>query len=103
MVKSNLLKLTILFVTIIYLQACKSINEISVNKYLLEKNIISKNNEELINDPIKFLAVDKPNKKTLGIPFKLYFHQMAIEKPDSVFDDWLERKSKLKKKLNNLL
>lgn len=85
------------------LQACKSINEIAGNKYLLEKNIISKNNEELINDPIKFLAVDKPNKKTLGIPFKLYLHQMAIEKPDSVFDEWLERKSKRKKKLNNLL
>ena len=85
------------------LQACKSINEIAGNKYLLEKNIISKNNEELINHPIKFLAVDKPNKKTLGIPFKLYLHQMAIEKPDSVFDEWLERKSKRKKKLNNLL
>ena len=103
MVKSNLLKLTILFLTIMSLQACKSINEIAGNKYLLEKNIISKNNEELINDPIKFLAVDKPNKKTLGIPFKLYLHQMAIEKPDSVFDEWLERKSKRKKKLNNLL
>ena len=28
---------------------------------------------------------------------------MAVEKPDSLFDEWLDRKSKRKKLLNDLL
>ena len=103
MAQPNLSKLTILFLFIISVKSCKSIKEIAGDKYLLENNIILKNNEELINDPVKFIAIDKPNKKTLGIPFKLYLHEMAVEKPDSLFEEWLERKSKRKKLLNDLL
>ena len=103
MIQTSASKLTILFLLFLSLQACKSIEEITGEKYLLEKNIIYKNNEELINDPVKFLQVDKPNKKTLGIPFRLYLHEMASDQPDSIFDDWLYRKSKRKKRLDNLL
>ena len=103
MVKTSLSKLTILFLLLIFFEACKTINEIAGENYLLEKNIILKNNEELINDPIRFLSLDKPNKRILGIPFKLYLHEMASEKPDSIFEEWLRRKSKRKKFLNNIL
>ena len=103
MVKTSLSKLTILFLLLIFFEACKTINEIAGEKYLLEKNIIIKNNEELINDPIRFLSLDKPNKRILGIPFKLYLHEMASEKPDSIFEEWLRRKSKRKKLLNKIL
>ena len=103
MVKTSLSKLTILFLLLIFFEACKTINEIAGENYLLEKNIILKNNEELINDPIRFLSLDKPNKKILGIPFKLYLHEMASEKPDSIFEEWLRRKSKRKKLLNKIL
>ena len=103
MVQPFLSKLTILILFIISVESCKSIKDIAGDKYLLENNIIIKNDEELINDPIKFIAIDKPNKKTLGIPFKLYLHEMAVEKPDSLFEEWLGRKSKRKKLLNDLL
>ena len=103
MVKTSLSKLTILFLLLIFFEACKTINEIAGENYLLEKNIILKNNEELINDPIRFLSLDKPNKRILGIPFKLYLHEMASEKPDSIFEEWLRRKSKRKKLLNKIL
>ena len=102
MVKTSLSKLTILFLLLIFFEACKTINEIAGEKYLLEKNIIIKNNEELINDPIRFLSLDKPNKRILGIPFKLHLHEMASEKPDSIFEEWLRRKSKRKKLLNKI-
>ena len=103
MVKTSLSKLTILFLLLIFFEACKTINEIAGENYLLEKNIIIKNNEELINDPIRFLSLDKPNKRILGIPFKLHLHEMASEKPDSIFEEWLRRKSKRKKLLNKIL
>ena len=75
MAQPNLSKLTILFLFIISVKSCKSIKEIAGDKYLLENNIISKNNEELINDPIKFIAIDKPNKKTLGIVLRTAFYR----------------------------
>ena len=103
MVKTSLSKLTILFLLLIFFEACKTISEIAGENYLLEKNIILKNNEELINDPIRFLSLDKPNKRILGIPFKLYLHEMASEKSDSIFEEWLRRKSKRKKLLNKIL
>tara|TARA_B100000900_G_scaffold400538_1_gene404251 strand:- start:4333 stop:6885 length:2553 start_codon:yes stop_codon:yes gene_type:complete len=103
MVKTSIPKLTILFLLLIFFEACKTINEIAGENYLLEKNIILKNNEELINDPIRFLSLDKPNKRILGIPFKLYLHEMASEKSDSIFEEWLRRKSKRKKLLNKIL
>ena len=65
MVKTSLSKLIILFLLLIFFEACKTINEIAGENYLLEKNIILKNKEELINDPIRFLSLDKPNKKFL--------------------------------------
>ena len=46
MVKTSLSKLTILFLLLIFFEACKTINEIAGENYLLEKNIILKNNEE---------------------------------------------------------
>ena len=103
MVKTSLSKLIILFLLLIFFEACKTIKEIAGENYLLEKNIILKNNEELINDPIRFLSLDKPNKRILGIPFKLHLHEMASEKPDSIFEEWLRRKSKRKKLLNKIL
>ena len=73
------------------------------NQYLLEKNIIIKNNQELINDPIKFLLVDQPNKKIFGIPFKRNLYNLSVSNSDSVFNDWLNRKEKRKKRLDNWL
>jgi len=40
MVKTSLSKLTILFLLLIFFEACKTINEIAGENYLLEKNII---------------------------------------------------------------
>ena len=63
-------KLAIIFIMLIIISGCVGAKKIAGDSYLLEKNTIFKNNQELPNDPIKFLLVDKPNKKILGIPVK---------------------------------
>ncbi len=85
------------------LNGCGGAKKIAGDQYLLEKNTIFKNNQELTNDPIKFLLVDQPNKKLLGIPFKRNIYSLAESNPDSVFSDWLYRKEKRKKRLDNWL
>ena len=83
------------------LNGCGSSKRIAGERYLLEKNMIFINKQELINDPIKFLLVDQPNKKIFGIPFKRNLYNMAGSNSDSVFNDWLYRKEKRKKRLDN--
>ena len=71
-------KLTIIFILLITLYGCGITKKNMGNQFLLEKNILIKNNQELINDPIKFLLVDKPNKKVFGIPFKRNLYNLSV-------------------------
>ena len=96
-------KLAIIFIMLIIISGCVGAKKIAGDSYLLEKNIIFKNNQELPNDPIKFLLVDKPNKKILGIPVKRNIYSLAGSNSDSLFNEWLGRKENRKKRLNNLL
>ena len=88
---------------LIIISGCVGAKKIAGDSYLLEKNTIFKNNQELPNDPIKFLLVDKPNKKILGIPVKRNIYSLASSNSDSLFNEWLGRKENRKKRLNNLL
>ena len=96
-------KLTIIFVLFITINGCSSAKKIAGKNHLLEKNIIFKNKQELTNDPIKFLLVDQPNRKVLGIPLKRNLYTLAGSNPDSVFNKWLYQKPKRKKRLDNWL
>ena len=96
-------KLAIIFILLMILNGCAGAKKVAGDRYLLEKNTVFKNNQELINDPINFLLVDQPNKKLLGIPFKRNIYTLAGSNPDSVFNDWLSRKEKRKKRLDNWL
>ena len=88
---------------LIIISGCVGAKKIAGDSYLLEKNTIFKNNQELPNDPIKFLLVDKPNKKILGIPIKRNIYSLAGSNSDSLFNEWLGRKENRKKRLNNWL
>ncbi len=96
-------KLAIIFILLMILNGCAGSKKIAGDRYLLENNTIFKNNKELNNDPIKFLVVDQPNNKIFGIPFKRNIYSLAVSNPDSVFIDWLYRKQKRKKRLENWL
>jgi len=85
------------------LSGCTSAKKIAGEKYLLEKNVIFKNKQELTQDPVKFLLVDQPNRKVLGIPLKRNLYILAAPHPDSVFNEWLHQKPKRKKRLDNWL
>ena len=96
-------KLAIIFILLMTLSGCAGAKKIAGDRYLLEKNTIFKNKKELTNDPIRFLLVDQPNRKILGIPFKRNLYSIAGSNPDSVFNHWLYKKKKRKKSLDNWL
>ncbi|MGB2153643.1 MAG: POTRA domain-containing protein, partial [Flavobacteriaceae bacterium] len=51
-----------------------------------------KNDALLKQDLAKQLSVSPPNKTIFGIPLKLHIYNLAEKNPDSVFDNWLNKK-----------
>ena len=96
-------KLAIISILWLVFYGCSSTEKIAGSNYLLERNQIFKNQEELVNDPVKLLLVDQPNKKVLGIPFKRNLFVLAEKNPDSTFNAWLQKKPNRKKRLEKWL
>jgi hypothetical protein len=95
-------KLAIISILWLVFYGCSSTEKIAGSNYLLERNQIFKNQEELVNDPVKLLLVDQPNKKVLGIPFKRNLFVLAEKNPDSTFNAWLQKKNQQKKKVRKM-
>ncbi len=72
------------------------------NQKLLVKESFFKNGKNIRQEQIKQLSVLQPNTKLLGIPLKLHVYNLAKEKPDSLFDLWLNKKPKRADRLNKL-
>ena len=90
------------FSSFLFLQ-CSSTKNLEEGRYLLQKNALSINGEFKPNSPAIDLLVDPPNNTFLGIPFEIFFHQLALKDPDSSFNNWLLKKENRKKRLENIL
>ena len=77
---------------------CSIVKNLDENQYILERNIILKDQKELINDPEYLLLKDNPNKKILGIPFQAHLYSLSDSKSDST-----KNAKKNNNRLNNLL
>jgi len=82
---------------------CNTLKKVGEDELLLTKNTILVDEEKVTSAEIKGLITQKPNSSVLGYPLKLNLYNLAKENPDSSFQDWLNRKEKRKKRLNNLL
>ncbi len=96
-------KLIILFCFCLTIIGCRSTQDIIGDQYLLDRNVVIKNEQLLKKDPLNLLLVDQPNSKVFGIPLKLHLYDLANPYPDSVFDTWLLKKPKRKYRLEKLL
>ncbi|MBW8244964.1 outer membrane protein assembly factor [Muricauda oceani] len=82
---------------------CNTLKKVGEDELLLTKNTILVDGEKVASSEIKGLISQKPNSSVLGYPLKLNLYNLAKENPDSSFQDWLNRKEKREKRLNNLL
>ena len=101
--KYSLPKLIILFCFCLTIIGCRTTQDIIGDQYLLDRNVVIKNEQLLKKDPLNLLLVDQPNSKVFGIPLKLRLHDLANPYPDSIFDKWLLKKPKRKYRLEKLL
>ncbi|MHA7830412.1 MAG: translocation and assembly module lipoprotein TamL [Flagellimonas sp.] len=82
---------------------CNTLKKVEEDELLLTKNTILVDDEKVTSSEVKGLIRQKPNSSVLGYPLKLNLYNLAKENPDSSFQDWLHRKEKREKRLNNLL
>ena len=92
-----------LLLLLLSILCCNTLKKVEEDELLLTKNTILVDDEKVNSSEVKGLIRQKPNSSILGYPLKLNLYNLAKENPDSSFQDWLHRKEKREKRLNNLL
>lgn len=92
-----------LLLLLLSILSCNTLKKVEEDELLLTKNTILVDDEKVNSSEIKGLIRQKPNSSVLGYPLKLNLYNLAKENPDSSYQDWLHRKDKREKRLNNLL
>ena len=81
---------------------CSSTKNIAPSQSVLVREAFLKNGTLLKRDLAKQLSVPPPNTKVFGIPVKLHIYNLAKENPDSLFNDWLNKKPKRNERLTKI-
>lgn len=93
-------KISVLFLAFA-ITSCNSLRRVDDNELLITKTVISTDGEKIADESIETLVIQKPNTRLLGYPLGLNLYNLAKVNSDSTFNDWLYRKEKRKKRLDN--
>ena len=84
--------LLVLFLTVLIFQSCNPTKYVPEGKYLLADNKIkSDQNKEIQKKEFKSYIRQKPNKKFLGIRFKLGLYNLSNLEKEKGFSKWLRK------------
>jgi hypothetical protein len=87
-------KLSILLLLALFFSACNSVKRVKDNELLLTKNTVTVNGKKSGDPKLGELIVQKPNSKTLGIPFSLYFYNLGDKTKPQTPSEWGKWKPK---------
>ena len=101
--KAFFLKLFYFSLLIVLYTACSTTKNLDEDALLLVDNTIyidsTKTKKSLLYDQL----YQKPNVKLLGLPLRLHIYNLARDRRDSIFDEWLYRTPKRRERLVKLL
>ncbi|KPM30325.1 Surface antigen [Croceitalea dokdonensis DOKDO 023] len=92
-----------LLLGVISLIGCNALKKVGENEVLLTKTTIYADGDKVGGEEIEGLLLQKPNASILGYPLKLQLYNLAKDNPDSLFQNWLNKKKGREKRLRNLL
>ncbi len=96
-------KILLITLTTIFLFSCDAVKKVPENQYLLDKNQIFVDSAKTKDFKLYNQLQQEPNTKLLGIPIRLHVYNLASENKDSLYQEWLHRKPKRKKRITRLL
>lgn len=103
MLKIFVSKLTLILVSSIFIIACSVTKQVSKDKLLLAKNLITEDSVKVKDENILEIPEQKPNSNVLGFPIRLRLYNLAKKNPDSSYKAWLYRKPNRIENLSKLL
>ncbi|NKI30363.1 BamA/TamA family outer membrane protein [Croceivirga thetidis] len=95
-------KIGILFL-VLFLASCNAVKKVGEDEFLLTKNIIEADGKKITDETIKGLILQNPNTSILGYPLRLNLYNLAKKNPDSLYQNWLNKKEKRQQRLNSFL
>ncbi len=101
--KTHLTKITYIIGIGLLLYSCKTVKKVPDNEHLLTKNTILVNGNSIKEEGAVNQLYQIPNKNILGFPLRLHLYNMAKENADSLYNAWLERNSRRKQTLIDVL
>jgi outer membrane protein assembly factor BamA len=93
----------VVLLLLLLLSSCNTIKKVSDEEFLLTKNTIYADSVKVTKDEVKNLLSQKPNSNVLSYPLRLNLYNLAKDNPDSLYQNWLEKKPKRQKRLNSFL
>ncbi|MEM1257114.1 MAG: BamA/TamA family outer membrane protein [Bacteroidota bacterium] len=85
------------------LTSCNAVKKVPEDNFLLKENAIYADSILIKDSDVRNLLAQRPNSTILGYPFRLNLYNQAKENPDSLYQDWLQRRPKREKRLNSIL
>ena len=98
----SLAKISLFLLCITSFTSCNVLKRVDDGEYLLTKNSIVIDGKKTASDNLQNLIYQQPNGKLFGIPLRLYIYNLAREQRDSIFDAWIDKHPKRKKRLAKL-
>ena len=101
----TLTKISLFLGFIAIFTSCNAVKRVGENKFLLTKNTIIVDGEEIKDAGVYSQLIQKPNLKIplVNIPMGLHFYNLADPEPDSTFTRWLNKKPKREERLVRFL
>lgn len=99
---NNKTKISILFI-LIFISGCNSIKHLKKDAFLITSSKIDIDTTAEFKSKLNSYTLTKPNSKLLGIPLKLHLYNLAKQKPEESFKNWLAAKPKREERYVNFL
>jgi len=97
--KKQLSKILFLVLLTVGLYSCDTVKRVAEDEHLLIKNSVIVNEKKDNTETINSLLYQKPNRKIAGIPLRLHIYNTARPNRDSLFEAWLDKNPKRRRKL----
>ena len=95
-------KILIFLFLILLSESCMISKNIEKGKIILKSNEIIINGNNISKDSLKSLLAQNKNNYFLGIPLSGILYESSKKNPDSIFNKWINKKSKREKRLTEI-
>jgi outer membrane protein assembly factor BamA len=82
-----------------FFTACNVVKRVGATDYLLTENDFFINGQKKKSEELTNLSFQKKNAALLGVPLRLHIYNLARPNKDSIFETWLQKNPKRKKRL----